>query len=54
MRFWRKNSSTARALAAGGKGNDNPGVLPLKANAFGKSYEEWSAAWWQWALSAPK
>jgi hypothetical protein len=41
------------ALAAGGKGNDNPGVLPLKANAFGKSYEEWSAAWWQWAYSLP-
>jgi hypothetical protein len=33
--------------------NDNPGVLPPNAKAFGKSYEGWSAAWWQWALSQP-
>jgi hypothetical protein len=34
-------------------GNDNPGVAPPHANAFGKSYAEWAVAWWQWALSQP-
>jgi hypothetical protein len=28
-------------------------VLPVNANAHGKSYGEWSAAWWQWAFSLP-
>jgi hypothetical protein len=32
----------------------NPGVLPPNSNAFGKSYAEWSAAWWQWLLSIPE
>jgi hypothetical protein len=31
----------------------NPGVLPPNSNAFGRSYAEWSAAWWQWLLSIP-
>src|SRR5882724_2678880 len=30
-----------------------PGVLPPKAQPYGKSYSEWSAAWWQWALGLP-
>lgn len=34
--------------------NKNPGVLPPHAKAFGKTYGEWSAAWWQWALSTPE
>jgi hypothetical protein len=33
--------------------NRNPGVLPPHSHAFGKTYGEWSAAWWQWALSIP-
>jgi hypothetical protein len=33
--------------------NKNPGVLPPHAKAFGKTYGEWSAAWWQWALGTP-
>jgi hypothetical protein len=28
-------------------------VLPRKSNPHGKSYGEWSAAWWQWALGLP-
>lgn len=28
-------------------------VLPPDAEPFGKSYSEWSAAWWQWLWSAP-
>jgi hypothetical protein len=33
--------------------NSNPGVIPLNAKAHGSSYGEWSAKWWQWALSLP-
>jgi hypothetical protein len=34
-------------------GNPNPGVLPPHANAQGRGYSGWSAAWWQWYLSIP-
>lgn len=35
------------------EGNANPGVLPPDAHPFGKTYAEWSNAWWQWAFSIP-
>jgi hypothetical protein len=41
----------ASALAAGR--NPNPGVLPINSSPYGKSYGEWSGAWWQWAYSFP-
>jgi hypothetical protein len=31
----------------------SPGVIPPNAKVHGKSYSEWSAAWWQWALALP-
>jgi hypothetical protein len=31
----------------------NPGVLPPNAHPHGRSYGEWAAAWWQWALAIP-
>lgn len=34
-------------------GNPNPGVLPPQSEAFGMTYAEWSAKWWQWAVSMP-
>ena len=34
-------------------GNANPRVLPPNSNAFGKTYGEWSAAWWQYVSSVP-
>ena len=30
-----------------------PGVLPPQSAAYGKSYAQWSAAWWQWLMSLP-
>jgi hypothetical protein len=33
--------------------NANPGIIPPHANPFGKSYSEWSAMWWQWAMCSP-
>jgi hypothetical protein len=31
----------------------NPGVVDPNRDAFGRSYEEWSVAWWQWVFSLP-
>ena len=39
----------APALAAG----QTPQVLPRKSHPYGKSYGEWSAAWWKWGLEQP-
>lgn len=37
-----------------GKGNlDNPRVLPPQSLPHGKTYGEWTVAWWQWAFSIP-
>jgi hypothetical protein len=51
----------ACSTAFAGKGNTdkavgnagNPGVAPPQSHAFGKTYGEWGAAWWQWALALP-
>jgi hypothetical protein len=32
---------------------DSAPVLPPHANAFGKTYDEWAAEWWQWAADVP-
>src|SRR4051812_33030806 len=29
-------------------------MYPRNANPFGKTWEEWTARWWQWMLSIPK
>ena len=34
-------------------GNTNPKVLPPNSAPYGKTYGEWGAAWWQWAVSFP-
>jgi hypothetical protein len=31
----------------------NPRILPPDSRPFGKTYGEWSAAWWQWSFSIP-
>jgi hypothetical protein len=28
-------------------------IVPVNTNAYGNTYGEWSAEWWQWALSIP-
>jgi len=33
--------------------NYNPGVIPPYAKAHGKTYGDWGAEWWKWALSVP-
>ena len=41
------------SLPAQADSNPNPGILPPNQPAYGKSYGEWAAAWWNWALSGP-
>jgi hypothetical protein len=38
---------------SGDQERDNPGVAPLQSNPYGASYAQWSARWWQYALSVP-
>jgi hypothetical protein len=38
---------------AGRASADVPVVLPLDKPHFGKTYGEWAATWWQWALKYP-
>jgi len=42
-------STAPTAFAAGA----NPGVLPPGSHAYGNTYAEWSARWWQYVLSFP-
>jgi len=45
------------AVMAGGAaakgGPPNPPVLPPNSSAFGMTYEEWAAKYWQWAFALP-
>lgn len=45
--------SIAHEASAGTGNSDNPGILPVHSQPHGKSYSEWTVAWWQWALSIP-
>jgi hypothetical protein len=40
-------------VAQADSGNPNSQVLPLDSSPSGNTYGEWSARWWQWALSIP-
>jgi hypothetical protein len=44
--------SLASAWAAGGD-KDKIKIFPPDSQPYGKSYSQWSAAWWQWACSIP-
>jgi hypothetical protein len=35
-----------------GSSNSN-NIYPIDSKPFGKTYGDWSAAWWQWAVSIP-
>lgn len=36
-----------------GERNLNPAVLPTQSSAYGKTYGEWSGAFWRWVFSQP-
>ncbi len=44
--------ATASPVQADGR-HPNPGILPPDSAPYGKTYGEWAAAWWQWAMSIP-
>lgn len=46
-------SVIAGSISAAHAANANPGVLPPNSHAFGMTYGEWSARWWQWTFSLP-
>ena len=50
------NTPTNSALNTESNANDRSAtsqVFPATAHMFGKSYLQWSAAWWQWAMEFP-
>ena len=38
---------------AGARNGPKPEVFPRDSVAYGRTYGEWSAAWWQWSLAIP-
>jgi len=44
---------SAFAALADDKVTPTPGVVSPTAKVFGKTYADWSAAWWQWCFSLP-
>jgi hypothetical protein len=46
-------ASTWTLVLAVDKGHPHPGILPPHSHPHGKSYAEWVAAFWTWALEFP-
>jgi hypothetical protein len=50
-RFPGRRCNDNTGLQTHGKSrNPNPAIAPINARVLGKTYSEWSALWWQWAL----
>ena len=45
--------SQTRATDDKNGASKNPRVLPPQSSAYGHTYGEWGAIWWQWAFSFP-
>jgi hypothetical protein len=45
---------TAGMTIAPAHANQDEEIIPVNANAYGNTYGEWSAEWWQWLQSIPK
>ncbi len=44
---------TASMTIAPAKAGGNQEIIPINANAYGNTYGEWSARWWQYMYSIP-
>lgn len=56
MKTSMKTAAVLSVLAVSGLGmgrRANPGVIPVNSHAWGTSYRELAARWWQWALIPP-
>lgn len=63
--FFRPGATTVTCVATDSSGNTNScsftitavltntGIFPPTAAAYGRTYSEWSAAWWAWNFSLP-
>ncbi len=58
MKYWRSSmvvigifGALLGSMTAFAAANPNPGVLPPQSHPHGKTYGEWSNAWWKWAFS---
>lgn len=40
-------------FAAAAQADPGPQIAPIQSRPHGKSYSEWAARWWQWALETP-
>jgi hypothetical protein len=40
-------------IAFADDGDGNPRILPPNSHPYGRTYGQWAAAWWQWALAIP-
>ncbi len=49
----KQNPGAAGTAQAQPAGAQNPGIAPIYSRPAGKSYSQWAAAWWQWALQTP-
>jgi hypothetical protein len=47
-------SFIASSLAAQAGLAEFPDIYPVDSRPFGQSYPEWTASWWQWALTIPE
>jgi hypothetical protein len=48
-----ESSTAQRTSSSNAHANTNPGIAPPTSSSHGRTYGEWSAAWWQWVLSIP-
>ena len=46
--------ATANAAPGPHSPRGKPGVFPIGSSPYGKTYGEWGAAWWQWAVRFPE
>jgi hypothetical protein len=49
----RAGAVLALALVFAAPAGASPFVFPPQSHPYGRSYGQWAAAWWQWALAAP-
>jgi hypothetical protein len=49
----RVNATAQMAAPRPAIEDQNPKIAPPDSHSHGRTYGEWAAAWWQWALSIP-
>ena len=50
----RPSSGAAAAAQVQPPETQNAGIAPIYSRPHGKTYAQWAALWWQWALQTPR